>query len=309
MSQAQWLSSIAYETIQSSREVKTNYGSEIERVLVYNSIDDLTKRDEKSAGPATAEASTPSVPQPAAGEIKKAAASVVTVRRVVNQDTIDCALELKAHGLNPLVLNNASDFHPGGGFLKGSSAQEEECFRRTTYCMSLLTPEVKRKHYPLQGTRCLYSPKVVVFRGSRAERYYIFKWKDCVALSFLAMPALRHPHLLKSVYMQDKPVRDALGHTTVQKVPVTVWQMNATDTQLMLSKIRMIFAVARAHGHDSLVLGALGCGAFGCPPAQVATLFKQVIGEYDGVFREVVFAVLSGGKDSNFTVFKQILSS
>ena len=44
-------------------------------------------------------------------------------------------------------------------------------------------------------------------------------------------------------------------------------------------KIRTIFRIGLLHGHDSLVLGAFGCGAFHNPPAEVARLFHEVMEE------------------------------
>ncbi len=59
-------------------------------------------------------------------------------------------------------------------------------------------------------------------------------------------------------------------------------------------KIRTILRIAMEHCHDALVLGALGCGAFGNPPAQVAKLFHEVFDEpeFKNQFKEVVFAIL-----------------
>jgi hypothetical protein len=43
-----------------------------------------------------------------------------------------------------------------------------------------------------------------------------------------------------------------------------------------------------------LVLGALGCGVWGCPVKHVAEVFGDVVREYDGVFESITFAVLGG---------------
>ena len=44
-------------------------------------------------------------------------------------------------------------------------------------------------------------------------------------------------------------------------------------------KIRTSFRIGLLHGHDALVLGAFGCGAFHNPPAEVARLFHEVMEE------------------------------
>ena len=60
------------------------------------------------------------------------------------------------------------------------------------------------------------------------------------------------------------------------------------------NKIRTILRIALEHRHDALVLGALGCGAFANPPAQVARIFHEVFEEpeFKDQFKKVVFAIL-----------------
>lgn len=60
------------------------------------------------------------------------------------------------------------------------------------------------------------------------------------------------------------------------------------------NKIRIIFRIGLVHGHDSLVLGALGCGAFRNLPRHVARLFHEVMDEpeFKDKYRRVVFAIL-----------------
>ena len=59
----------------------------------------------------------------------------VTKAEIENSDTFDMAIKYvnNKQGLNPLVLNMASDYKPGGGVETGSKAQEEDLFRRSNY--------------------------------------------------------------------------------------------------------------------------------------------------------------------------------
>jgi uncharacterized protein (TIGR02452 family) len=50
---------------------------------------------------------------------------------VQKKDCIDVGLELLEKNLNPIILNCANAYHPGGGFLHGSGAQEENIHRRS----------------------------------------------------------------------------------------------------------------------------------------------------------------------------------
>jgi len=65
-----------------------------------------------------------------------------------------------------------------------------------------------------------------------------------------------------------------------------------------------MFHVAALNGHDSLVLGAIGCGAFNNPADEVCNLFKEVISNYGILFKEIVFAVMSGKDNPNYLIFK-----
>jgi uncharacterized protein (TIGR02452 family) len=42
------------------------------------------------------------------------------------------------------------------------------------------------------------------------------------------------------------------------------------------TKIQLIFRTGAENGHDSLVLGAFGCGVFKCPAEAVARLMAEV---------------------------------
>jgi len=71
-------------------------------------------------------------------------------------------------------------------------------------------------------------------------------------------------------------------------------------------KIRMILTCAMATKHDTLVLGAFGCGVFDNDPNIVASLFKQVLNEstFKNQFKRVTFAVLG---EPNYSIFKSKL--
>lgn len=55
-------------------------------------------------------------------------------------------------------------------------------------------------------------------------------------------------------------------------------------------------------GHKNLVLGALGCGAFHNPPADVAEVLRVALSCYKGCFEQVVIAIL--GRGDNYTAFE-----
>jgi uncharacterized protein (TIGR02452 family) len=61
---------------------------------------------------------------------------------------------------------------------------------------------------------------------------------------------------------------------------------------VLTARARRVLAVAAAHGHRALVLGAWGCGVFRNDPALVARVFAGHLDQMAGWFDRVVFAVL-----------------
>ena len=59
-------------------------------------------------------------------------------------------------------------------------------------------------------------------------------------------------------------------------------------------KIKSIFEIAKDQNHDSIVLSAFGCGAFGNPPNDIALLFKEAIEKYEYLFdfKYIAFAII-----------------
>ena len=197
--------------------------------------------------------------------------------KVENTDCLIAANNLKLQGLNPIVLNMASSKNPGGGVMGGAGAQEENLFRRSNlfksmYQFAQYAEEygLKRsvKQYPLdKNYGGVYTPNAVVFRGTQATGYPLFKQPH--VLSFVAVAALSHPKLIK-------------GRLAPEEVIITK------------NKIRTIFRIALKHGHDSMVLGAFGCGAFCNPPAHIAVLFHEVMDEkeFKNHFQVITFAII-----------------
>jgi uncharacterized protein (TIGR02452 family) len=185
---------------------------------------------------------------------------------VLEGDCLVRALELADEGMRPACLNMASHRRAGGGYLEGAGAQEENLFRRTAYHLYLgegrRPPHIR---YPLPEFGGVYSADVPVLRGPESARYPFLD--EPRAMSFIAVAAYSRP-----------PVRDG-------RLPDEL----AENT---LRKIRLIFAIAQAEGHDALVLSALGCGAFKNPPAHMAELFARVLDEgWRQAFRRVRFAI------------------
>jgi uncharacterized protein (TIGR02452 family) len=193
---------------------------------------------------------------------------------VVNETTLHAAWRLREGEprARVLALNFASARHPGGGFLKGSQAQEESLARASGLyaCISRFREMYDANaHFPscLYTDHMIYSLDVPVFRDD----------EDAL---------LECPYLLSFV--------------TAPAVNVGALRRNAPDTlhqvePVMLERMEKVLSVAVVHGHDVLVLGAWGCGVFGNDPERVAGWFhRHLMGEgtFRRAFRKVVFALL-----------------
>ncbi|CAI7623865.1 unnamed protein product [Penicillium glandicola] len=214
-----------------------------------------------------------------------------TVVKVVAGDTYDRAVEMQAAGstsdhMPVCVLNFANAYFPGGGWLGGSRAQEEQLCYRSTLIDTLHT-----HFYPMQDLECVYSPHVIVFRNNADNRYSFMSEDDKLhlnpAVSVVSMAARNHPKL-----SPDKSKYKDIGHR-----------------HLMKSKMRLILRTAAHNNHRRLVLGAIGCGAFGHPTQQVADCWKEILlkKEFKGWFELIHFVIRDAPKEGNLAIFAKTL--
>ncbi len=166
------------------------------------------------------------------------------------------------------VLNFASARNPGGGYIRGARAQEEDlCRSALLYRCLLETPDYYEAHRASTDLRyshrVIFSPDVPVIRdaaGVLREQPY--------PVSFLTSPAPNAGQLALRSSGQGVDVREVLAE-----------------------RAAMVLAVAARHGVRELVLGAWGCGVFRNDPAEVAEAFERALGQHGATFERVVFAV------------------
>jgi len=194
---------------------------------------------------------------------------------VLNADSFNLALDYIKEGYNPLVLNMASFYHPGGGVAKGASTQEEDLFRRSNAHVTH-----NAEYYPLKKDEMIYSPQVTIARASRDQKYKFIKEQT---VGMIACAALKKPNLINGNF-------------------------NNRDHNMMLEKIQSLFLTGIQFGHDSLVLGALGCGAYGNPPHEIANMFKLMVNIYGKYFKKIGFGVLvmKDSDQNNYDQFKKL---
>jgi uncharacterized protein (TIGR02452 family) len=190
------------------------------------------------------------------------------VVEVTNESTLSAARRL-GDGTAALVF--ASARNPGGGFRTGARAQEEDIARSSALHACLETaPEYYRHHRtmsdPRYSDRVIYSPGVPVFRDGALQ---LLERPYRTALVTAAAPNLR-------ALLANRP------------------ELAPTVPAVLRDRAARVLAVAAAHGHRKLVLGAWGCGVFGNDPSMVASAFAEGLDEVDA-FDHVVFAVLDRG--------------
>lgn len=193
-------------------------------------------------------------------------------------DCIEVALRLKeGEGrMRPLVLTMTDDREVGKGVIFGVGTQEESLWRRTALCVTQ-----KQEFYPL-GREAIYSPGVPVLRRSERDGY---RWYDVPkVLDFVACPGIRMPELVE-------PEGD----------------LKEADKEELAERVRLILRVAATKGHDAVILGAMGCGAWGNPPRAVARVFAKVLPEFQGVFKQIVVAILNtSGRGEIMRAFEDV---
>ncbi len=170
----------------------------------------------------------------------------------------------------------ASAKNPGGGFMGGAKAQEEDIARCSAHYHCVRT---QREYYEvhrgepsmLYTDHMIYAPAVPFFRDERLdllERPFF--------ASLLTSPAPNAGEHLR---------REPRGHAAISAA--------------LRRRAGLVLRVLAHHGQRNLVLGAWGCGVFRNDPHAVATAFKDGLAapELAGAFDRVVFAIYERGRD------------
>jgi uncharacterized protein (TIGR02452 family) len=171
---------------------------------------------------------------------------------------------LKYQDLNPLILIFADETTPGGTTI--SNCQEEVLFRRTTLFAHLQT-----KWYPIKDDELLLVKDVGILN---CENNSIGVTSE---LDFIALPC----------------VKSYVGRL-----------QNPDLYDILKNKIRLIFQTCVKYNYKTVILGALGCGAFSCNAKEVAIVFKEVVEEFENHDLCIIYSILGG----SYSIFSDILS-
>lgn len=209
---------------------------------------------------------------------KTSSVTMQTQYEVVNEGTLDAAQRLAAAGWPVAALNFASAKHPGGGFLNGAEAQEENLARNSALYASL-TSVAARDFYgkpksALYADNLIYSPGCPVIRDGRTGALLPQTWQ----CSFITAAA------------PNAGIARVRGFS------------DSEITATLRERADRVLGVAVERGHTAIVLGAWGCGVFKNEPDTVAQVFAQLLREkYAGRFAYCSFAVC--GPEANRAAF------
>ncbi|KAI1622626.1 hypothetical protein EDD37DRAFT_482209 [Exophiala viscosa] len=200
------------------------------------------------------------------------------------------------------VLNCASDMVIAGGWRHryGTTQEDALCYSST------LWPTLERwtHKYPWRnavpiyhrvsrgGTQCagIFSPHVVIFRDELMKECQILPRKDWTSVSVVSVAALACPPQVKD--SKTGELRFKLDK----------------DVHTIRERFRMILRMAARHGKSVLVLAALGCGVWRCPPRQMAELLKECLAEpeFEGWFEEILVGIYD---DEVCRVWREVLEA
>ena len=195
------------------------------------------------------------------------------------EETLAAARDLIEAGRNPVVLNFATGTVPGGGYRTGSRAQEESIAWSSALVPSLArAPEFHALHRKLGDQlytdAMIYSPGVPVFRNGET--------------------------------LLDEPWTVGVISAAAPRVPGA---MGVATEEAFRRRIPRILRLGLREGHDSIVLGAWGCGANGNDPRVVARIFRDAIDEIRGAYAVIVFAIADvRGDGENLVAFSETLA-
>ena len=198
----------------------------------------------------------------------------------LNTDSVSAAIRMQNAGGGKVAILNFADYtRPGGLYLRGGNAQEENlCMESNLF--NILSHAGLSGYYEynkgnrnrdLYTDRAVYTPGVVFLREDKEYRFDVL---TCAA--------------------PNKAVAGRYQHVKTEE-----------NHEAMKARVSFMRDVAEDQNVDVLIAGAWGCGAFGQPPTMVAGWLKYAF-LLSGV-KKVVYAVPSmKGENANTRAFRKL---
>jgi hypothetical protein len=228
----------------------------------------------------------------AAPAISAKAAEKSTVLATLDLGSVEATYALVQKGWRPALLNFAHGYNCGGGFDHAHGSQEEDIFRKTSLFLSLW-PHRRADDGPGVLKRGKW---IGDYDEALPRKDAFYEHTECGAIYSPYVGIAHHRQL------RNNAARDSADLHTCAVITAAAQNVGFDppfNANLLHEKIRTILYLAAANGHDSVVLGAFGCGYFGNPTDVVAETFKKLLttgGEFEDLFDLVVFAVIGGNR-------------
>ena len=201
----------------------------------------------------------------------------------------------KRYGCCFAALNMANAFVPGGAYVEGAPAQEENMFRRTN-CHFFVGPEeydAAHDRYHSHMTSLLSAENGKVYLDSENPRVCIRGPED------RSRPDLGYQWL---------PDDEVFPFFELRAAAQDLRDGSAFSESDARRRIAAQLDTLVEHSIKHAVLGASGCGAFMNPAHQIAELYRQEIENRKHWFRLIAFAIYQAGYGpDNLSPFEDVL--
>ena len=200
------------------------------------------------------------------------------------------------HGACFAVLNMAHPLVPGGAYVEGGAAQEENLLRRTDVHFHLLDEHIDH-------TTGHYHSEVSDLLAARSGRVYLDPVYPRVCVrgpEDSSQPDLGYRWLEPDEMFPFFELRAAAQDLR---------DGEKFDENEARRRIAAQLDTLRDHSIRHAVLGAFGCGAFRNPAETVATLYKEEIQARASSFSVIAFAIQASSQEhATLRAFKQVMT-
>lgn len=202
----------------------------------------------------------------------------------------------KKYGTCFAVLNMANAYIPGGGYIEGMMAQEENMFRRTDCHFHINDNEY-------DASIDQYIPAMTELLSAKYEVVYLDK---------------EYPRVC--IRGSENRQVDNLGYEWLAEDDVfPFYEIRASaqdlrggvkfDSSNARKRITAQLETLRLTGIRHAVLGAFGCGSFQNPAEKVAQMYKEELDKRSEDFDVIAFAIFTSGYGTdNYRPFKNALT-
>ncbi len=191
------------------------------------------------------------------------------------------------------VLNMANPYVPGGAYVEGAVAQEENLFRRTDCHFQVC-------HEEYDSTTDCYHPATTRLLLAQEGRVYLDAQKPRVCIrgpEDRTRPDLGYPWLAEDEVFPFLELRASAQDLRGGQ------PFNEAETR---RRISAQFATLQHHGVKHIVLSAFGAGCFKNPADRVASIYRDEILKHGSAFSVIAFAIFHAGYGpNNFIPFQE----